>query len=86
MGAIGKILNPIGAIAPKRGIGRLLDPAGAIGRKMGGTAGALIDPAGYLRKPEDFEPPPPERPKARPLSKALQASVDSLSSGVDLKK
>jgi hypothetical protein len=47
--ALGKIINPIGAIAPKSGVGQWLDPAGAIGRKVGGTAGKIIDPAGTVR-------------------------------------
>jgi hypothetical protein len=56
MSALGTILNPVGAIAPKKGIGQLLDPVGAVGRKVGGTAGQLIDPAGSFRDPEDFQP------------------------------
>lgn len=50
MGAFGKILNPIGAIAPKKGVGQWLDPAGAIGRKVGGDAGKIIDPTGTIRE------------------------------------
>ena len=45
---ISKVLNPVGAIAPKSGIGQALDPVGAIGRKVGGTAGSIIDPASLL--------------------------------------
>ena len=61
-GAVGKIINPIGAIAPKSGIGQALDPAGAIGRKVGGTAGSIIDPGGLLRNETKKTPPP--APKA----------------------
>ncbi len=51
---VGKILNPVGAVAPKRGFGRVFDPAGAVGRKIGGQHGASIDPGGALRDPEAF--------------------------------
>tara|TARA_R110000822_G_scaffold220774_1_gene354657 strand:+ start:368 stop:607 length:240 start_codon:yes stop_codon:yes gene_type:complete len=61
-GAFGKILNPIGAIAPKSGIGQALDPAGAIGRKVGGTAGGIIDPASLFTN--DTKETPPPKPKA----------------------
>ena len=62
---IGKILNPIGAIAPKGTIGKILDPVGAIGESVGGPTGMLIDPAGALRDPDAFDktPPPPEPKK-----------------------
>ena len=61
-GAVGKILNQKGAVAPKSGIGQFLDPAGAIGRKVGGTAGGIIDPASLLRN--DTKETPPSKPKA----------------------
>ena len=50
---LGKVLNPIGAIAPKKGIGQLLDPVGALGRSVGGETGKLLDPTGALRGDHD---------------------------------
>jgi hypothetical protein len=48
MGSLGKILDPIGAIAPKRGIGRILSPATFAADKAGGKLGYLLDPAGNI--------------------------------------
>ena len=57
-GTVGKIINPIGAVAPKSGIGQFIDPVGAIGRKVGGDVGKIIDPSSLLRDETKKTPPP----------------------------
>ena len=57
MGGMTKLLNPIGAIAPKSGIGQWLDPAGAISRKTGQR---WIDPMNVVN------PAPPAKAAAAP--------------------
>jgi hypothetical protein len=46
---LGKVLHPIGAIAPKSGIGQSLDPMGFVARKVGGDAGRIISPSAAMR-------------------------------------
>lgn len=61
-GTVGKIINPIGAVAPKSGIGQFIDPVGAIGRKVGGDVGKIIDPSSLFTN--DTKETPPPKPKA----------------------
>lgn len=48
--AVGTVLNPIGAVAPKTGVGQALDPAAAIARKFSPVMQDWIDPAGGMRE------------------------------------
>lgn len=53
--AIGKIMNPIGTIAPSKGPLQTLDPVQMIARKQDGPMRGLIDPTLAMREMDETE-------------------------------
>jgi hypothetical protein len=64
---LGKILNPIGAIAPKGMIGDILDPARIAGKKIN----PVFDPAGAVGGKYEQEPSDPYATQRRENQKVV---------------